>query len=150
MGLFSSFFGCNKSENDKQVATNSPTAESTEPFVLEQDYKKNRANQLAMAPMTLEQLRKLGIDDSSFLKLEYFFYTNAQNKAKLLADELSQRGYSGGHDVAAGDSSQFVITGWTTPLQMTDDIVAAWTGEMCDLGYNFDCDFDGWGTNPNQ
>jgi regulator of RNase E activity RraB len=33
---------------------------------------------------------------------------------------------------------------------MDDGTVQSWAKEMCELGYKFDCDFDGWGTTPNQ
>ncbi|GAA5484846.1 hypothetical protein Hsar01_04099 [Haloferula sargassicola] len=98
----------------------------------------------------MEQLRGYGVTDESKLKLEYFFYTNTKEKAESLAKELAGRGYIGDFDVAASDSSQFVITGWTPPMAMSDEVVVGWTGEMCEIGYKFDCEFDGWGTNPNQ
>lgn len=147
MGFFSTLFGCNKPSDD---ADGQSTPEDAPTFVSEADFNANRTKQIAMAPQTMEQLRGYGVTDESELKLEYFFYTNTREKAEGLAKDLADRGYDGGHDVAAGDSSQFVITGWTTPMKMTDEIVAGWTGEMCDLGYKFDCEFDGWGTNPNQ
>ncbi|MEM0926835.1 MAG: ribonuclease E inhibitor RraB, partial [Planctomycetota bacterium] len=127
-----------------------PTAEDQSTFVSESEHKQNRAKQITMAPQTMEQLRGYGVTDDSELKLEYFFYTNTKKKAESLAHELAELGYDGGHDVAAGDPSQFVITGWTTPMNMSDETVVEWTGKMCDLGQKFDCEFDGWGTNPNQ
>ena len=147
MGFFSSLFGCNK-ESDNRNA-HSPAADAST-FVSEADFKANRAKQITMAPQTMEQLRGYGVTDESKLKLEYFFYTNTPEKAERLAKDLADRGYEGGHEVAAVDPSQFVITGWTTPMKMTDEVVVGWTSEMCDLGHQFDCEFDGWGTNPNQ
>lgn len=147
MGFFSSLFGCNKPSDDANGQSPPPNGST---FVSEADFKSNRIKQITMAPQTMEQLRGYGVTDESKLKLEYFFYTNTKEKAGELARNLSNRGYDGTHDVSAGDPSLFVITGWTTPLQMSNEVVAAWTGEMCDLGYKFDCEFDGWGTNPNQ
>lgn len=146
MGLFSSLFGCNKS-SDGSVSETPP--EGRPVFVSEADYSQNRAKQITMAPQTMEQLRGYGVTEESMLKLEYFFYTNAEIKAESLSKELADLGCEGGHDVSAGDSDQFVITGWTTPMKMSDESVVGWTSQMCDLGYKFDCEFDGWGTNPN-
>ena len=147
MGFFSSLFGCNKpSDNGKKHSA--PSEASV--FVSEPEFNANRTKQITMAPQTTEQLHGYGVTDESRLKLEYFFYTNTKEKAEELARDLASRGYNSNHDVAAGDPSLFVITGWTTPLQMSNEVVTAWTGEMCDLGYKFDCEFDGWGTNPNQ
>jgi len=146
MGFFSSLFGCKPSDD----ASKDRTAEEASTFVSEADFEANRVKQTSMAPQTMEQLRGYGVTDESKLKLEYFFYTNTKEKAEALATELASRGYDGEHDVAAGDPSQYVITGWTTPMSMSNEVVVSWTGEMCDLGYKFDCEFDGWGTNPNQ
>ena len=137
MGFFSTLFGCDKSPK--------PSA----PFVSKSAFAENRAKQATMTPLTMEQLRSHGVTDSTMLKLEYFFYTNSKVNASALASELDARGYVGGHQVAAGDSSLFVITGWTTPMLMTDAAVVAWSEEMCDAGYKFNCEFDGWGTDPN-
>lgn len=137
MGFFSTLFGCEKS------------TKQSGPFVSKSAFTENRDKQVTMTPLTMEQLRSHGINDSTRLKLEYFFYTNSKVNASALAEELDARGYVGGHQVAAGDPSLFVITGWTTPMLMTDAVVVPWSEEMCDVGYNFDCKFDGWGTNPN-
>lgn len=108
MGFLSSFFGCNKPPGD---AASKAGASQTPIFVSDLEYKQNRAKQIAMAPQTLEQLRGYGVTDDSTLKLEYFFYTNTKQKAESLAKELADRGYDGSHDVAAGNSSLYVVTG---------------------------------------
>jgi hypothetical protein len=147
MGFFWSFFGCNKRADDTTSGAETPSASA---FMSDAVYQQNRTRQIAMTPQTMEQLRDYGVTDDKHLKLEYFFYTNRKQKAESLAKELANRGYDGNYDVAAGIPSQFVITGWTTPMQMTSAGVVGWVGEMCDLGCRFDAEFDGWGTNPNQ
>jgi regulator of RNase E activity RraB len=119
-------------------------------FVTEDSYKKNKDNQINMAPQTLKQLRDLGVTEAKELKLEYFFYTNSLDKAKTLADEIQKLNYTVKYDKSAGDKKLFVITGWTIKLAMADSVVIDWTKQMCDLGYKFDCEFDGWGTEPDQ
>jgi regulator of RNase E activity RraB len=119
-------------------------------FVTEDSYKKNKDNQVNMAPQPLKQLRDLGVTETKELKLEYFFYTNSIDKAKSLADEIQKMNYSVKHGQSAGDKKLFVITGWTIKMAMADSVVIEWTKQMCDLGYKFDCEFDGWGTEPDQ
>jgi hypothetical protein len=103
-----------------------------------------------MTPLTMTQLRKFGVTDASQLKLEYFFYTNTQEKAAALAQALADMQYAGGHDRSATDKRQFVINGWTSKISMGDQAVLDWTAQMVDLGQQHDCEFDGWGTNPKQ
>jgi regulator of RNase E activity RraB len=121
-----------------------------EKFVTEDSYKKNKDNQVNMAPHTLKQLRDLGISETKELNLEYFFYTNNLDKAKNLAHEIQKLNYTVKYNKSAGDKKLFVITGWTIRLAMTASVVMDWTKQMCDLGYKFDCEFDGWGTEPDQ
>jgi regulator of RNase E activity RraB len=119
-------------------------------FITEEEYQRNLHNQKEMAPQTMEQLRNLNVTEDKQLKLEFFFYTNTAEKAEQLSNSLSLSGYSVQHGKSAGDKKLFVITGWTSKMPMVNDTVVDWTSEMCELGYQFDCDFDGWGTNPEQ
>ena len=127
-----------------------PKQNSNNQFVTEQAFKSNLTKQMQMTPQTMEQLRKINVSADKEFKLEYFFYTNTADKAKLFADELGKLNYEVKHGQSAGDNKSFVITGWTTKMKMQDNVVANWTKEMCELGYKFDCDFDGWGTSPGQ
>ena len=137
MGFFSSLFG---------------RLESQPPGRFDSDdaYQLNRARQLAGAPEVLTQLRNYGVTDKSQLKLEYFFYTNAPDKAAALATQLAELGYSGRADRSASDEKIYVVTGWTPRMRMDQSTVLAWAGRMCDVGHEHDCEFDGWGTNPQQ
>jgi len=67
------------------------------------------------------------VTDDDRLKLEYFFNTDPPEKASALA----------------GD-------GWTAAMTMSTDVVQSWARQMCDLGFKHDCEFDGWGTTPEQ
>ena len=113
-------------------------------------HQANLENQLKMTPMTLSQLADLGVTPDRKLKLEFFFYTNAEAKARALQKYLLSLGYEVETDVSASDRKQRVITGWTVPMSMSVDVVAAWTRQMCDKGLEHDCEFDGWGTTPEQ
>jgi len=137
MGLFSALFGSKSRGGDGRFRSDAA-------------YAKNRSHQLLMTPQTMTQLRNYGVTDESQLKLEYFFYTNAKEKAELLARKLTDLGYTGGYDQSATNKKELVINGWTSPIKMTDQTVLDWTASMCDLGREHDCDFDGWGTNPQQ
>ena len=137
MGLLNSLFGCKPDDGGGRFRTDEAAAE-------------NRARQLAMTPQTVSQLRQYGVTDQRQLKLEYFFYTNTREKAAALAQKLGELGYTVSYDHSAGNKKQFVVTGWTSQMKMDDKTVLEWTGRMCELGHEHDCEFDGWGTNPTQ
>jgi len=119
-------------------------------FVDENRYRTNQVNQVKMAPETLKQLRDLGVTETNELKLEYFFYTNTLEKSKIFADEIQKLNYSAKYGKSAGDKKLFIITGWTIKMPMSDFVVKEWVKKMCEIGYKYDCDFDGWGTEPDQ
>lgn len=126
------------------------TSKGSSKFVTEKAFKANLSKQLSMTPKTLKQLRQYNITDSSMLKLEFFFYGKSEKNSSDLADKLKTLQYSVEHGPSADDPKTLIITGWTTPIKMDESSVLDWTKLMCEIGYEFDCDFDGWGTNPEQ
>ena len=119
-------------------------------FLTQKAHERALSSQLQMTPETLSQLRTLGVGIERSLSLEYFFYTNTPAKAESLGSALLGLGYTPEIGPSASDKRQSVITGWTPRMPMGDAIVSSWTREMCELGYAHDCEFDGWGTNPQQ
>jgi regulator of RNase E activity RraB len=119
-------------------------------FVNVHDFNQNKDMQMKMTTQVIDQLRKLDIKREKELSLEYFFYTNTIEKAERLASEIVKLNYKVDYWLSAGDPKLFIVTGWTTKMKMDNEIVEKWTKEMCELGNKYDCDFDGWGTDPNQ
>jgi len=117
-------------------------------FVTETDFINNCDKQMQGALQVLEQLRNLNVSTDKSLKLEYFFYTNTAEKAEQFVVEIKKMNYTVSYGVSASDKTIFVITGWTTEMKMTNEVVKQWIQQMCELGYKFDCEFDGWGTDP--
>jgi hypothetical protein len=119
-------------------------------FVSEEKLEESVERQTKLVPVTLETLRHLEDKPSDFLRLEFFFYTNTAAKAKEFSDFLKKKNYSAEYGKSAGTSNSFLITGWTDKISMQEKDVVAWAQEMCELGYQYDCEFDGWGTTPDQ
>ena len=119
-------------------------------FVSESEYKKNHQSQMKMTPQTMDQLRKAGVSVDKELKLEFFFYTNSIIKATKLSEELKNLNYQSDLKLAVGSKAEYLVNGWTTKMKMNDEIVVAWTNQMCEIGYEHDCEFDGWGTKLDQ
>lgn len=119
-------------------------------FITESELKCNYKRLVDFVPVFVNELQNLGITSEKELKLEYFFYTNTKEKAERLANEIMKLNYSVKFGISAGDNKQYIITGWSSKIKISKDILAAWATEMCDLGYKYDCDFDGWGTDPSD
>jgi len=52
------------------------------PYVTESDFKRNLRAQQKLAPITLDQLRKLGVEDDKELRIEFFFFQKRSTKQK--------------------------------------------------------------------
>ena len=116
-------------------------------FVSKEEFETNLERQLAMTPLTLQQLRTYNVTPEKRRRLEFFFYTNTVEKAVALSAELKNKDYEVDHRPSASNAKVQLITGWTAEIAMSDTAVSDWTREMCTLGFKHDCDFDGWGTN---
>ena len=119
-------------------------------FVTTSKFNSNCKRLIKFVPVFIDHMRNLGVTSGQELKLEYFFYTNTKEKAEQLANEISKLNYSVEFRLSAGDDNEYVVTGWSSKIKITNDLLTAWAKEMCDLGYKFDCDFDGWGTDPSD
>jgi regulator of RNase E activity RraB len=119
-------------------------------YVTEEAFKKNSSKQAEALPAVLAVLKKHSLTDTNLRCLEFFFYTNTSEKAKLLAAELQKKEYSASYEKLGYNNKSFVITGWTRKISINDSDLAAWAKEMCELGYKYDCEFDGWGTDVDQ
>lgn len=119
-------------------------------FVNASTFEDNTNKRIQGALKILEQLRAYNITNDRYLQLEYFFYTNKEEKARNLADETKTLNYSVKHGAAPGNKELFVVSGWTTKTKMDETTITDWVTKMCELGYKYDCLFDGWGTDPNQ
>jgi hypothetical protein len=126
------------------------SAGASKQFVSEEKLEESVERQTKLVPVTLETLRHLEDRPSESLRMEFFFYTNTAGKAKEFSDFLKKRAYSVEYAKAAGITNLFLITGWSDKISVNEESIIAWTKEMCELGYQYDCEFDGWGTTPDQ
>jgi len=118
--------------------------EATKRYISESTHEDNMEVQLAKTPQILEELYKTGVTEKSELKLEYLFYTNAEDNAKRLMDSLKNIGYTPEHRLAPDSETTWLVTGLSHPVKMTKDKTYQWIGDMCILGFKEDCQFDGW------
>jgi hypothetical protein len=119
-------------------------------YVSENGFQKNLAKQTAMSPQTLKELREFEVTDETRLELEFFFYTNTQKKAVALSEALKKLRYSIEVGPSPDNKREYLITGWTKKMEMSENTLTEWTRRMCRLGFDLDCEFDGWATSPEQ
>ncbi|KQV96116.1 ribonuclease E inhibitor RraB [Pelomonas sp. Root1237] len=124
-----------------------------ESFVTEERFERSVARAAWKTPQQLASLRAWRVRPTDAKPLKFFFHTNTQTKADSLAAVLKARGYepqarkTGAFvdwTAASLEVASWVVTGHTPPLLMTEDALLAWTKEMCQLGPQHDCEFEGW------
>ena len=115
-------------------------------FVTEEQHRENMGRQRQRNTLTLGRLADGGISYEDLFRLEFFFYTDSKRKAATLASELDALGYEVECRPSPTDETQVLITGWTTPMPMAEVMVNDWSMHMCQLGFRYDCRFDGWGS----
>lgn len=115
-------------------------------FLSESKHAANTAFKLQISQIVLSQLYEAGLDPASDRSIDYCFYTNTEEKAKALVDELKELGYSANYSSEDREGGLVArITGITSPVPMDEDSILLWTESMCELGFEHDSKFDGWG-----
>ena len=119
-------------------------------FLSEQEATEDLVpGQIASNYNLLEVLRQHGVTDTDELKLEFAFFTNAQEKVENLKRALlTEAGYS--VDDLSKVKKLWRLTGWSNEIKMDIDSINHWTFDMCKTGFDSDCKFDGWGTFPDE
>jgi len=111
-------------------------------YVTESAFNNNLQKQLRKSAQAIYQYREINASEEKELKLEYFFYTNKAEKAEALTKEIEKLNYNVSQSFYDEEKKVYVISGWTTKMKITDEVVKKWANQMCELGYQFDCEFD--------
>ena len=104
--------------------------------------------QRAMNKQTWAALTARGVTTQTPLTLEFTFYARTQTTAeelkKLLA-HVTDYAVDVKPDPASPDG-QWVVEGHTQPTPVSPEILDEWVAWMIRAGLNYNCEFDGWGT----
>ena len=113
--------------------------------------KEDAAESSEMQPILnkrlFEILPQFKNDKTTESGIEYFFYTDEEEKANDLAIELKKLGYEI-YEISPPyeKTGQWSITGCTHTVEFNEEELTKWSEQMVQLGYDNDCKFDGWGT----
>lgn len=113
--------------------------------------KEHRDESLQMQPMLNKRamglMKDYGGKPNPVQGVEFFFYSDEEAKANNLAIELNKLGYTV-YDVhpPEQEGKNWSIIGCIPPVPMGGNKFDKWTEQMIQLGYECDCQFDGWGT----
>ena len=119
---------------------------SNKRFVSEKQLQENIRHQQAMNEETLFEFNEYGIDENATRILEFFFFSNdvlklEQLKAALLNMKCKELQLEQDPE----SKKHWVLFGETNPMKMELSTINNWTKNLCEIGFEYDCDFDGWG-----
>ena len=89
-----------------------------------------------------------GIKPTDQFTVDLYFITDKESKANRLKEAIESR-YPAYTELEIGDfAGEFEIVVTTTPIEMNLKAINEMNQMVWDLGYEFDCKFDGWEAGP--
>lgn len=113
-------------------------------FVSEINFSTNRGRQSHLAIEKLVNLREANVEEEDMLKIDYYFCTDTVEKAQELIKALQHLDHSIENKISDSKKGVLIVKGTSTPVKMMHEVLRKWAFDMCDLGYKYDCNFDGW------
>lgn len=114
-------------------------------FVNEEDFDGNLASQDIKVTRTLGIMSDFNLKAKEKLEIDFFFYTDTSEKAQKLAEQLKKLNFEVAWHEFKMDRKIYSVVGSTDKMQNDEELLIYWSKFMCQLGYKFDCKFDGWG-----
>jgi len=92
----------------------------------------------------LERLYNDGVNPIDELPIEFVFITDTNDKANKLKQSLLLK-YTTYNDLRVEQTDVYwEVHGITNVIKMDIDNINKWNEAMWDIGYNHDCQLDGW------
>ena len=114
-------------------------------FVSEEDFKNNLESQDSKVTRTLGVMSAFNLKAKEKLEIDFFFYTDTSEKAERFAAALKELDFESSWYKPINDRNLYSITCWTDKIDNDEELLTYWTKHLCQLGYKYDCEFDGWG-----
>lgn len=118
-------------------------------FISEVDFSTNRGRQSHLAIEKLVKLREANVEEEDVFRINYSFFAENPEKAQELAKALQYLNHAVEDKIAKTSKGLFVVKGKSIPVKMMHEVLRKWALDMCDLGYKYDCDFEGWDIDAN-
>jgi phosphopantetheine adenylyltransferase len=104
--------------------------------------------QLELTSATWLKLQEVGVTEESELRLDFFYFTPAEEEATALARFLRE---TTDYDVEAHSHqtdeglTEWTVDGTTELTTVSGSVLDDWVTWMVAAGNKHDCEFDGWG-----
>jgi len=92
----------------------------------------------------LKRIYADGTTSANKLAVEFVFITDTEERAKKLEYYLSSHYNTYNNLDVAETEDYWEVRGITDPIKMEIARINQWNKAMSDIGYNYDCQLDGW------
>lgn len=116
-------------------------------MTVEDSYARNLKEQLAMKAEAWQALLRNGLKPDTQLRLDFFFHSPDEKKAKGLKELLEEYDYE--VSITEGEpisECNWQVSGRTVSTTLSLEIIDQWVKWMIAAGKEYDSEFDGWGT----
>ena len=114
-------------------------------FVSEEDFQSNLESQDFKITRTFKVMSEFHLKAKEKIEIDFFFYTDTSEKAKRLSEALKKLNFDVSWYTPISNRNLYSVIGWTDKIENDEELLIYWSKFMCQLGYKFDCNFDGWG-----
>lgn len=109
----------------------------------EKEYQELQTKQAEMTVQTWQQLQSHGITEETELILDFMYYSPQKEDAEKLKQFLENYEIS----IQKEENGElWVVEGKTSPTAVSEAILLQWVDYMVAAGWDYNCYFDGWGT----
>ncbi len=106
-------------------------------------YEENLDHQLRMLDVTWSKFLENGLTDDKEITLEFLYVAPNKKAAKNLNEALEY--YDSFVRSEGFIKKRWLVSGQSYPTTVTKDILAQWLDYMIALGWDHECEFDGFG-----
>lgn len=114
-------------------------------FVNDAAFENNLESQDFKVARTLGVMRGFHLKAKEKLEIDFFFYTDTSEKAEKLANELKKLDFEVCCHRPRKNRNLYAVVGSIDKIYNDEELLTYWAKHMCQLGYKFDCEYDGWG-----
>ncbi|HLS11876.1 MAG TPA: ribonuclease E inhibitor RraB [Flavobacteriaceae bacterium] len=114
-------------------------------FISKDDFENNLESQNFKITRTLGVMGDFNLKAKEKIEIDFFFYTDTSEKAQELSNRLKKLNFEASWHKPIKDHTLYSVVCWTDKMENDEELLTYWAKFMCQLGYKFDCEFDGWG-----
>lgn len=114
-------------------------------FVPPEKFEKSLKRQKHAAGKFMEMLKRFRLRSEKPREVEFFFYAPDLKQTHLLQEALKKLQYHVSDQSGSSPAESFSIIGHTPTMAISEKSLSQWTAQMCELGFIYDCKFDGYG-----